>query len=97
MDDEFNIIQKCVKIQMIDDEMTGEKTARELIGVLLNVLQLDENNVVSFIRDRASVNCAAFRQLEVFFPIAEDIGCLSHTVDHIGDKFATPTLKRFWG
>ena len=30
MDDEFNIIQKCVKIQMIDDEMTGEKTAREL-------------------------------------------------------------------
>ena len=49
MDDEFNIIQKCVKIQMIDDELTGEKTARELVGVLVKILQLDENNVVSFI------------------------------------------------
>ena len=60
-DDEFNIIQKCVKIQINDDEMTGEETA--------------------------------FRQLEIFFPIAEDIGCLSHTIDHVGDKFVTPTLK----
>ena len=42
-------------------------------------------------RDRASVNNVALRAIKVIFL---DIGCFSHTFDHVGAKFNTPTLTK---
>lgn len=45
--------------------------------------------------DRASVNAVAVRHLKLLYPIFLDIGCYSHTIDHVGDKFNTPILHEF--
>ena len=95
--DDGTIVQRLVKISMIDDEMTGEMLAREIINILLRLLQIEENNVLVFVKDRCPSNVKAARQLDVFFQNAEDVGCFAHTLDHIGEKFNCPTLKRFWG
>ena len=44
--DEGTIVQRLVKISMIDEEMTGEMLAREIINILLRLLQIEENNVL---------------------------------------------------
>lgn len=46
-------------------------------------------------RDRASVNGIAMRTLKIVFPDAIDIGCYSHIIDLVGDKFCTPNLDNF--
>lgn len=46
--------------------------------------------------DRASVNQAAMRIVQVVYPTIIDIGCISHTLDIVGDKFQVPTLNLFF-
>lgn len=45
--------------------------------------------------DRASVNSVAMQILKVLYPKALDIGCFSHTIDHVGEKFVTNNLHDF--
>ena len=35
------------------------------------------------------------RTIKVMYPQVLDIGCFSHTIDHVGEKFATPVLDEF--
>ena len=46
-------------------------------------------------RDRASVNDVAMRILSIVYPKILDIGCFSHTLDHVGEKLNTPVLHDF--
>ena len=46
-------------------------------------------------RDMASINNVAMATLEVMYPFIVDIGCYSHTLDHVGDRFKTPILTEF--
>jgi len=46
--------------------------------------------------DRASVNGAAMRTIKVVFPLLVDIGCYSHTIDLVGEKFDVPVLDEFF-
>jgi hypothetical protein len=50
----------------------------------------------AFMRDRASVNTAALECLATFWPAA-DMPCLSHFLDGVGDKAATPHATAFLG
>jgi len=50
---------------------------------------------VATMRDRVSANGMAVRTIKVLFPIILDIGCYSHTVDHIGEYFDVPHLEEF--
>ena len=45
--------------------------------------------------DRASVNNVAIRTLKIVFPKIFDVGCFSHMLDHVGEKFDTPILDAF--
>ena len=45
--------------------------------------------------DRASSNNVAMSTVKVIYPHMLDIGCYSHTMDHVGEKFQTPTLDMF--
>jgi len=45
--------------------------------------------------DRASVNSVAMSTLKIVYPTLLDVGCFSHTLDHVGEKFRTPTLSDF--
>ena len=42
-------------------------------------------------RDRASVNDVTMQTLKIVYPLLLDIGCYSHTIDHVGDNFKTPS------
>ena len=46
-------------------------------------------------RDHASSNGVAMRTLKVVYPNLLDIGCYSHTIDHVGEHFVTPILEEF--
>ena len=46
-------------------------------------------------RDRSTVNNVAVRTLKIVYPQLIDIGCLSHTIDHVGEHFVTPHLTEF--
>ncbi len=45
--------------------------------------------------DRASVNSVAVRTLNIVYPKIFDIGCFSHTLDHVGERMHTPVLDDF--
>ncbi len=46
-------------------------------------------------RDRASVNNVAVQTLKIVFSLTFDIGCFSHTLDHVGENMKTPILDKF--
>ena len=46
-------------------------------------------------RDRASVNNEAMRTVKIVFSIALDVGCISHTLNLVGDHFKLPNLLDF--
>ena len=43
--------------------------------------------------DWVSVNNLAMQTVKFVYPFIVDIGCFSHTLDHVGDHFNTPNLK----
>ena len=46
--------------------------------------------------DCASTNNVALRTLKVVYPTVVDVGCISHTLDLVGEKFTTPHLNEFF-
>jgi len=45
--------------------------------------------------DRESVNGCAMRTIKVVFPDIVDVGCYSHMIDLVSEKFDTPILDEF--
>jgi len=45
--------------------------------------------------DCASTNIVAMRTLKVLYPHALGVGCFSHTLDQVGERFNIPTLHDF--
>lgn len=58
--------------------------ARQIIIALSTELGISSNLVVAAMRDRASVNSVAMRTVTVVYNQIMDIGCFSHTIDHVG-------------
>ncbi len=75
---------------LLAKSMTGEEVARQLIVCLSTKLGICSNNLIASMHDRASVNNVAVRTLKIVFPQLLDIGCFSHTLDHVGENFSTP-------
>ena len=74
-------------------DVTGrEELARQLITAISTELSVQPGLVVAGMRDRASVNTVAMRTI---YNNMMDIGCFSHTLDHVGEKMCTPTLDEF--
>jgi len=80
---------------MLYKSLCGEEVARELISVLSVTYGVRSSNLLASIRDRALVNNVAMRMLKVVYPLIVDVGCFSHTTDHVGGCIDTPTLNEF--
>ncbi len=91
----LKIHQRLVRLQILTKSMTGEEVARELLSVLSTEYGIASSNLLAAMHDRASVNSVAMRTLKVLYPNVLDIGCYSHTIDHVGDNFKTPVLHEF--
>ena len=93
--DDFVIQQRLVRFITLTKSLTGEEIARELINVLSVEYGISSERVLASMRDRASSNGVAMRTLRVVYPNLIDIGCYSHTIDLVGEKFCTPNLDTF--
>ena len=80
---------------MLSKSLTGEEVARELISVLSITYGIRSNHLLAAMRDRASTNNIVMQTLKIAYPSIVDIGCFSHTIDHVGSCFDTPTLSDF--
>ena len=94
-DDEWIVQQRLVRVQMLSKSLTGEEIARELINVLSVTYHIRSGNLLATMRDRASSNGVAIRTIKVVYPGIVDVGCFSHTLDHVGGHFNTPILSEF--
>ncbi len=72
--------------------MTGEEVARQIVMALSTELGVPSHLVVASMRDRASMNDVAMRTVCVVYNRIMDIGCFSHTIDHVGEWMKTPVL-----
>ena len=79
---------------LLAKSLTGEEVGRLLITALSTELGIPTASVVAVMRDRASVNDAV-RTLSIVYNQMVDVGCFSHTLDHVGEHMNTPILDKF--
>ena len=53
------------------------------------------NRLLAAMHDRASANGVAMTTIKVLYLNLLDVQCYSHTIDHVGERFKTPTLDEF--
>jgi hypothetical protein len=93
--DDWCIKQRLVALKMLEKSLKGEEIAREIISTLSIDYHVAPTSVLASTRDRAATNNVALRTLKVLYPNLVDIGCFSHTIDHVGENFDTPVLSEF--
>ena len=69
--------------------------ARLLITTLSTSLGIEYNLLIAAMRDKASVKNIAIQTLFLVYPDMLDVGCFSHTLNHVGERFNTPVLHEF--
>ena len=75
--------------------LTGEEVARQLIVSLTTELGIESDLLIAAMHDRVSMNNVAIRTLSIAFPKVLDIGCFSHTLDHVGEHMKIPVFEEF--
>lgn len=93
--DDWKIEQRLVELLFVTKSMTGEELAQQLLSCLSTNLGINSALLLAAMRDRASVNDVAVRTLKILYPNVVDIGCFSHTLDHVGEKMETTILDQF--
>ncbi len=84
--DEWTLEQHLIRMQFLAKSLKGEEIARELIHILSTQYSVGSSDLAAT-RDRASSNNVAMRTMAVVYPDLLDVGCLSHTIDHVGEHF----------
>ena len=75
--------------------MTGEYVARLLVESLSTELGVASHFVIAAIHDRALVNLAAMRTVSVVYNHICDVGCLLHTIDHVGEYLSVQVFNGY--
>ena len=70
--------------------MTGDEIARQVINTLSVEYAIQSSQVIGMIYDCASTNVVAMRTLKVLYPCVLSIGCFSHTLNRVGERFNVP-------
>lgn len=91
LDDDWCIQPRVARLMLVAKSMSGEELARQLILCLSTELGIAGDNLIASMHDR--VNNVAMQTL---YPTLVDVGCFSHNLDHVGEKFCTPTLDKFF-
>ena len=93
--DNFQIEQRLICLQLLAKSLKGEEIAREVVHTLSTEYGVAGNHLLAAARDRVAANSVAMRTIKILFPDVFDIGCYSHTLDHVGEHFDTPFLEEF--
>lgn len=79
-----------VHLSMLAKSSCGEDVARDVLTSLFTELGIPNSHLVAVMRDRVAVNNSTERTITIMYPTAEDIGCFSHILSHIGGNFQVP-------
>ena len=82
-------------LKLLAKTMTGEEIAQQIIVILSTEFGISSNLIVAAMCDRASVNDVAMRTIKVVYNELLDVGCFSHTLNHVGERMNTPILHDF--
>ena len=80
---------------LLAKSLTGEEVVRQLIVRLTTELGSESDLLIAAMCDHVSMNNVAIRTLSIVFPKVLDIGCFSHTLDHVGEHMKIPVLEEF--
>ena len=92
---DWQIIQRLVRIDVVAKSVDAAQLSQVLLECLFTHLQLRGQQIKAIMRDGASVNGAAVRNLQEFMPSVMNVLCFSHTLDNVGQHFNTPILDTF--
>lgn len=95
VNEKWDIVQRLARIDIVARAVTANQLSQVLMESLYTDLQLRGQQVLAMMRDGASVNGAAIRNLQAFMPKMMDITCFAHTLDNVGSHFNTPFLDDF--
>ena len=89
-------LKQCVgRLKLLAKTITGEEIAQQIIAILSTEFGISSNLIVAAMHDRASVNDVAMRTIKVVYNELLDLGCFSHTLNHMGERMNTPILHDF--
>ena len=95
VNDDFKIEQRLVAMQLLAKYMCGEEIALELIHAVSTEYCIAADNLLAAMHDRASTNVVAMRTVKVVYRNCVNVGCFSHMLDLVGEKFITPHAMEF--
>ena len=94
--EEFEIVQRLVRLHVLEKSLSANELAIDIITILCTGLQIPTSTIICAIWDSASANGTAVRPMkEVMFPSVMNIICVSHTLDNVGRHMETPLLNKF--
>ena len=95
VDSGWLVHQRLIRVKLLANSLSGEEIALEIINSLSLEYGVGSEHVLAVMHDCASTNVVAMRTLKVLYPLAQGIGCFSHTLDHVGERFSTPIAHEF--
>ena len=96
IDDQWSIQQRVGSLSLLAKSMSGEEVAQQIVSVISQELGIPSSFVIAASTDRASVNDVAMRTVKVVYSSILDIGCFSHTLDHVDERLRTQQLDTFF-
>ena len=79
-------LKQCVgRLKLLAKTMTGEEIAQRIIVILSTEFGISSNLIVAAMHDRASVSDVAMRTIKVVYNELLDVGCVSHTLNYMGE------------
>ena len=95
VDSNWGIQQRLFKVHVLARSLSSEEIACEVINLFSLEYGVASEQILAVMHDCASTNMIAMRTLKVLYPYALGIGCFSHTLDRVGERFSVPTLHDF--
>lgn len=92
---DWSIQQRLIRFELLAKSLAVEEVARVLICALSTQYGTTSEQVVAAMRDCVSVNNVAMCTLKVLYPSLIDVGCFSHTLDRVGERFRIPHALDF--
>jgi len=80
---------------MLAKSLSGKEIAHDIINSLSLEYGVASEQILAVMHDCVSTNIVAMRTLKVLYPHALGVGCFSHTLDRVGERFNIPNLHDF--
>ena len=93
--DDLRIVQRLACLKCVEKSMSGNEISGLILDIVMEDLHVLRRNVIAAMRDGASVNGLALRNIQDVFPNLIDVTCFSHTLDRIGEYFQIPNASEF--